>query len=77
MFTHIKEIFSASNGRLSSMRVMSFEIVQVALFIAVYMTIKCTLSVEMIGMVIGLLSVGLTGKVSQKFVESKEEPKVQ
>lgn len=71
MLEYLKKMFSESDGSPSSMRLMSFEIVQVALFIAVFLALKCELTVEMIGMVIGLLGVGLTGKVTQKFAENK------
>ncbi len=76
MFTYFKQIFAESDGSPSSMRVMSFEIVQVGLFIAVMMVVKCNVTVEMIGLVMGLVTLGLTGKVSQKFVEGKPEPEV-
>lgn len=71
MFTFIKQIFAESDGSPSSMRVMSFEIVQVGLFIAIMMVLKCSVTVEMIGLAMGLITLGLTGKVSQKFTEAK------
>lgn len=66
MIQFITGIFMNGGTTPSSMRVMTFEIVQVALAIAIIEVVRGTLSVDSIGLVLGLLTVALTGKVLQK-----------
>ena len=67
------EIFQESNGNLSSMRVMSFEIVTTACLLALYLAYSGKVSVETAGMVAAMLTIGLTGKAIQKGQENKSE----
>jgi len=67
------EIFQESNGNMSSMRIMSFEIVSAACIIAVYLAVAGKVSVETAGMVAAMLTIGLTGKAVQKGQENKPE----
>ena len=71
MVAFLKLVFAEQDGSPSSMRVMSFEIVQVALAIAMIEVVRMTLSLDSIGLVMGLLAVAFTGKVIQK---GKEGP---
>lgn len=66
MTEFIKGIFMNGGTTPSSMRVMSFEIVQVALLIALIEVIRGTLTLDSIGLILGLITVALTGKVMQK-----------
>jgi len=66
LFPILRETFSNGGTRISSMRVMSFEVVQVALAIAVISVYRGPISTETIGLVLGLLTVAFTGKVMQK-----------
>lgn len=69
----IKELFSDDQGVLSSIRVMSFEIVNVALFIAVFSVWTGRLTLDVTGLTLGLLGVGITGKIIQR--STSEVPK--
>lgn len=73
MIQFLKGIFMNGGTNPSSMRVMTFEIVQVALLIAVIEVVRGTISVDSIGLILGLLTVALTGKVMQKKNESSVE----
>lgn len=69
----IREFFSDDKGNLSSMRLMAFEVVQVGLFLAVWSVVRETVSVDIIAMAIGLVTLGLTGKAAQKW-KGEEAP---
>jgi len=65
------EFLQENNGRFSSMRLMSLELVTAGVFIAIYATVSGKLNLEVIGMVGTLITAGLTGKSVQKGQELK------
>lgn len=74
MLQFFKGIFMNGGPNPSSMRVMTFEIVQAALVIGLVETFRGTLSVDSIGLVLGMLGVALGGKVLQKGRETEPTP---
>lgn len=64
----------AGTGQLSSTRLMAFECVNVGLFIAITAATKASaekpLDMNMLWLVFGLVTLGLTGKLIQKPMES-------
>lgn len=65
MFYFLKRALE-DNGEPSSMRLIVFETVNVAFVLALVEVIRGTLSVDSIGLILGLLSIAYTGKVIQK-----------
>lgn len=69
MLQWIKDLFSNAST-VSSMRVMSMLCVITACGIAIYLTAKGQAET---GIITVLLTAGITGKVSQKFAEKKDD----
>ncbi len=69
----IAEFFQEDNGHLSSMRLMSFEIVNTGLFIAVFSVIQGKIDFAIISLILSMITLGLTGKAVQKSEEEKVE----
>lgn len=63
-------MLSNGGGVISSTRLMALVCIVAANFIAIFTSLKGTLSVETIGLVGTLLTAGFTGKVMQKRIEA-------
>lgn len=77
MWEFIKKIFSDGDGNPSSTRLMAFELVNAGIFISIVSVYRNNVSIELIGLITSLITIGITGKVAQStFGEKpKEEPK--
>lgn len=77
MWQFIKLIFSDGDGNPSSTRLMAFELVNAGIFISIVSVYRNNVSIELIGLITSLITIGITGKVAQStFSEKpKEEPK--
>ena len=78
MLDFLKLIFSDGEGNPSSTRILAFELVNAGIFISIVAVYRNNVSLELIGLITSLITIGFTGKVAQgALVENKktEEPK--
>lgn len=75
MLGFIKLVFSDGEGNPSSGRIMAFELVNAGIFIAIVSVFKENVTLELIGLITSLITVGITGKVVQSATSEKVEEK--
>jgi hypothetical protein len=75
MWGFIKLIFSDGEGNPSSARIMAFELVNAGIFIAIVAVYRNAVTLEIIGLITSLITIGFTGKVIQAAVAEKTEQK--
>ena len=73
IFSFLKLLFSDGSGNPSSTRLLAFELVNAGIFISIVAVYRNNVSLELIGLITSLITVGITGKVAQSTLAEKAE----
>jgi hypothetical protein len=75
MWGFIKQVFSDATGVPSTTRLLAFELVNAGIFISIVAVYRNNVTIELIGLITSLITIGITGKVVQSATSEKEPGK--